>query len=107
MQKNLLPGDPRPIDLKSTLAILVCHTWFQRDQIDGGFRRSSQHLRNQLTWKVRAQNTLLNRAASHVLHFDEGRVSRFREIASKASPTPAVGTGPFAALICDWRGCPL
>src|ERR1700704_3872948 len=75
MQKNLLPGDPRPIDLKSTLAILVCHTWFQRDQIDGGFRRSSQHPRNQLNWKVRPQNMLLNRVTNHDLELDERRAT--------------------------------
>src|SRR5260370_41748419 len=62
MQK-LIPGDPRPIDLKSTVAILVGHSWFQRDQVHSGFRHSPQHLRNQLNRKVGAQNVSLNRVA--------------------------------------------
>src|ERR1700676_5574929 len=97
--KELLPGDPRPIDLKSSVAILVCHGWFQHDQVHGGFRHSSERLRNQLNRKVRAQNVSLNRVADRVLHFAEGRASRFDRLFRKHSGDLQLGQDPALLAI--------
>src|SRR3984957_2281916 len=80
---TLLPCDPSPIDRKSTVTILLCHGWFQHDQVHGGFRPRSQHLRNQLNRNVHSENMPLNGIANHIMHFDEGRASGFDRLFRK------------------------
>src|ERR1700693_517747 len=80
---KLPPCDPGPINRKSTVAIFLCHGWFQHDQVHRGFRPRSQHLRNQLNRNLHSENMPLNGVANHILHFDERRASGFDRLSRK------------------------